>query len=317
MGLFDNYNASNYGGTGGAMNTGGWSPGGGGGGVQAGIGQQSPGTGIWRGLLNAGLGVATGGLGGIVGSLGLGLGRQLFGDMFDTTAKSQEQTLSGLQQGAQQAIQMAPGMTKASMYSAAGTAGPDVAQQYRDRSMSLGQSAGAMKAMADLDASKKSMLGQAGQQGRLAQMLAERQGGQLRRDAIGSMRAMGGSPAAMSGIVGQITQGQQGGLLQNLANAGQQQMGATQAAAGMTGQQQGIAQQDIMNRYQRLVRPWEAQLNAGIPALAGTMGGSMAGAVNQDKAAPNIFGGFAEALGQTGGGIIGGQFPNLMGLGKG
>ena len=263
---------------------------------------------------SAAMGVGSMGAGSVIGGLGAYLGKKWAGDMFDNTAKNQSQTLQGLEQGANLATRMAPGMTKASMYSAAGTAGPDVRQQYRDREMSLTSSAGAMKALADLDASKKGMLSQSGQQGRLAQMLAERQAGKLGRDTMGTVRAMGGSPASVASIGGQMAQGQQSGLLANLANASQMQQQALGNAANLTSQQEGIRTNDLNQRYNMYVKPYEAQVNGGIASLANTYGGSMADGTDLTKSGVNPFEGLASGLGQLGTYKLAGQAPTWMNL---
>lgn len=252
-------------------------------------------------------GAATGGIGSVALDTVGGLAEGLFPKIFGLGGSES----GSITQGLQDTAKLAPSLTEASMYNAAGYTGGDVKNTFARQLDSLGNSGAARLSAANMRGLGDQALSGVNTQFENSRQQAGQVQGNIRRDAMNVLRSGGASPASISASLSsladanrQTTSALYGQAAQNYGNAlnfaGNQQAGA----ANLLGQ-------DLASRNQIYVKPYEAQINQGISGLAGQVAGmSQAAAKSQDALVTKPWAGLAHGLGQLGGGYRAQFFDN-------
>lgn len=237
------------------------------------------------GLLQTGLGLATGGIGGWLGSLGL----KFFTDSSSNTMKNANQGF----------LQDAEKFQLANMYNAAGRTGSAVQQSFDKQFNKLQNSAEAVNSYNAQNQTAGKLLSSAQSSMNSVSQNAQRAMGSQTSGMLDILKQQGASPAAMMAAANRIGDN----TSQALGSQAQMQNQAAQSAAGQAGQLYGAApqtlNQDIATRYNVQVKPFEAQSSGLGSQMVQSIPGSMQSTASQQSMA-NPMAGLAQGLGYYG-----------------
>lgn len=244
-------------------------------------------------------GAATGGLGSVALDTIGGLAEGLFPKMFGAGGSQSE----AISQSLRDTANLAPSLTESSMYNAAGYTGGDVRNTFGRQLDSLGNSGQARLAAANLRGLGTQALSNVGTQFENSRQAAQQVQGDMRRDAMSALRSGGASPAAIGATLSGLSDANRQTSSALYGQAAQQYGNALNTAASAQAQASNILGSDLASRNQIYVKPFEAQINQGITALAGDIAGQQASAAaSQDALVTAPWAGLATGLGQLGAG---------------
>jgi hypothetical protein len=256
-------------------------------------------------------GLLMGGGGGLLSALGDKV--NLFGGGTSGSLKMQQDASKF---GLDQALQQGAGLTQAGMYNAAGDVGQMTGINFNKALQNLGPSANAIATSNKLNAMGDSALSSAGQNASLAMQQGAMQSGNTRRDIVNNLIASGANPAAIGNIAQKIGEGSNQGALTGLTEANKAYNQANVTAGSMTNQANQALEASRMANFETNVKPYMAQVNQGITALAGNLAGQGMQAsqmAQQFGTANNALAGLSQGFGQLGGGLLTNSQKYLVG----
>jgi len=297
--LFGDYDSSNYGGTGGAMNTGG-----GGAAIPP---KSKPFS--WGGLIGGALGTLGGGL---LGPLGYQLGDKMLGGLFDTQGDQSRYVQQGGQAAYDTAIKNQAALNQAGFINPAGDKAYQASRAAKDALGSQTIDANTAMGIADMSGLRKQTLGMTRLQTLLAQNEAQRQGNTARTGFVGALKSAGASPGAMAAGGGLFAKSMNEGLLGNLNKAGDRQQQAVQTAAGMTGAIGDMYQKGLASNFQRNVAPRLVTYKTDLGIAQGMTSG-FSNIAGQKEVGMNVAAPLQEWMGKQSEWMSLGNAPNYMG----
>lgn len=235
------------------------------------------------------------GLGGILDAVGGSLGTSLF-DTGGSSTEAGMQSLRDMQQ-------IAPGLTEAAMFNAAGQTGAETGLGFRKALDALAPSSVATSTANSLRAMGSQAMSGLSEQFANAARQSQMASGNIRRDMMNRLGASGASPAAMTAAAVALGRANTAGKAALLGQTGGQLQSALGLSANLMNQAQQTLNSDLALRNQIYVDPYKAQVNGGIMGLGNTM--AQMGSSNQREAiVNNPLAGLGTAMGAYGGGLM-------------
>lgn len=246
------------------------------------------------------IGLGTQALGGVADSLGWKLGQGLVGD--DTSNYGSSPWSSGADVGWDMVAGKAPQLLGDTLSNAAGQIGQEARIGHEKAIGGLTNSAQAMAAANRLRSLGDKSLGAASSAADASRAASERGLSAALNNVKNVMSARGGPLAAVSRTASNMGQGAASSLMGAVSNSANQYNNALGLASRNTAQASGILNQDLANRNQIFVKPYETQTNQAALTAATNMaakGGESAQTASQQNLT-NPLSGLAGGLGFLG-----------------